>query len=240
MKFLPEPYIDISLKTSHICCLFCIEFCQIICDPCEIRFMRLRSTSRTLHIYLCRLLYWKLRKNMPFIHTKIPYHFDMTLHIAKRIWAMRKKKKKISVPRSMGRRERKKKKKDSPYLKIKIESCRKGCEFYPEKFHTHAHLDLIVWLVFSIGSGFWLYNICETYMLLFIPCPEFHQKSLIRNREERGDPVSWWGIIHIEGSERVIWWASFILILKVIQRPKLFSRKNMVDLILHVGFKKLW
>jgi len=51
------------------------------------------------------------------------------------------KEEKISMPRSMKKKE--KKKKDSPYPKI-IESCRKGCEFRPEKFHTHAHLDLIV------------------------------------------------------------------------------------------------
>jgi len=57
MKFLPEPYIDMSLKTSHICCLFCIELCQIVCDPREICFMLLRSRSRTLHIFSCWLLH---------------------------------------------------------------------------------------------------------------------------------------------------------------------------------------
>jgi len=68
----------------------------------------------------------------------------MILHVAKTIWAMQEKsRRKISVPRSMGKK--KKKKKDSPYFKKKeIESCRKGCEFHPEKFHTLAHLDLIV------------------------------------------------------------------------------------------------
>jgi len=56
-----------------------------------------------------------------------------------------KEKEKISMPRSMGKRKKEKEKenKDSPYLKIK-ESCRKRCEFHLEKFHTHAHLDLIV------------------------------------------------------------------------------------------------
>ena len=124
-----------SLKTSHIC-LFCIEFCQIICDPCEIRFMLLRLRSRTLHIYLCRLLHWKLCKNIPFIHTKILYHFDMTLHIAKRIWAMRKKKKKF-VPRSMGKRKRKKKKKDIPCLKIEDRVMQKRVRV-PSKKNPHT------------------------------------------------------------------------------------------------------
>jgi len=55
----------------------------------------------------------------------------MTLHVAKRIWAMQKKK-------------RKKKKKDSPYLKIKDRVMQKGVRVPSRKFHTYAHLDLIV------------------------------------------------------------------------------------------------
>jgi len=60
---------------------------------------------------------------------------------------MQKKKYICAQKHKKKRKEKKrkeKKRKDSPYLKIKIESCRKGCEFHPEKFHTHAHLDLIV------------------------------------------------------------------------------------------------
>ena len=113
---------------SHICWYLwephtyatcsCIERCQIVCDLCEIRFILLRSRSRTLHIYSCWLLHWKFRKNMPLIHTKILHRFDMTLHVAKIIWAMQKKsRRKISMPRSLGKR--KKKKKNSPYFKIK-------------------------------------------------------------------------------------------------------------------------
>jgi len=47
---------------------------------------------------------------MTFIHTKMLYHFNMTLHITKRIWAMRNKKKKISVPKRMGKGKIKNKK----------------------------------------------------------------------------------------------------------------------------------
>ena len=153
MKFLPGPYIDISLKTSHICCLFCIELCQIV-FLCEIRFMLLWSKLQTLHIYSCWLLHWKLPRNISFIHTKILHHFDMTLRVAKIIWAMQKKsRRKIYVPRSMGKK--KKKRKIAHISKKKeIESCRKGCKFHPEKFHTLAHLDLIVWSIFSFGSSF--------------------------------------------------------------------------------------
>ena len=63
----------------------------------------------------------------------------MILHIAKGIWAMRKKKKKYPCPKH-GKKKKEKENKDSSYLKIKD---RKRCEFHPEKFHTHAHLDLI-------------------------------------------------------------------------------------------------
>ena len=52
------------------------------------------------------------------------------------------KEEKISVPRSMKKKE--KKKKDSPYPKIRDRIMQKGCDFHLEKFHTHAHLDLIV------------------------------------------------------------------------------------------------
>ena len=44
----------------------------------------------------------------------------MTLHIAKRIWAMRKKKKKYLCPKAWKKEnEKEEKKKDSPYPKIK-------------------------------------------------------------------------------------------------------------------------
>ena len=42
----------------------------------------------------------------------------MTIHIAKRIWAMRKKKKKYTCPKH-GKKKKEKEKKCSSYLKIK-------------------------------------------------------------------------------------------------------------------------
>ena len=187
MKFLPEPYIDISLKTSHICCLFCIELCQIV-FPCKIRFMFLWSRLQTLRIYSCWLLHWKLRRNMSFIHTKILHHFDMTLHIAKRIWAMEKKsRRKISVPRSMEKR----KNKNSPYPKVKkIKSCRRECEFHPKISHTcTSWSDCMTCFLYWVR--FLLCNICGTSMRPLHPLPWAPLKSLIRNREERGDPMPW-------------------------------------------------
>jgi len=73
---------------------------------------------------------------MPFIHTKIPYHFDMTLHIAKRIWAMQKKNKKYPCPEAW----EKKKKKDSTYLKIKDRVMQKRVRVLSRKNSTHMHI----------------------------------------------------------------------------------------------------
>jgi hypothetical protein len=57
------------------------------------------------------------------------------------------KKEKISMLKEHENKEKEKeRKKDSPYPKkeIKDRVVQKGCEFHREKFHTHAHLDLIV------------------------------------------------------------------------------------------------
>jgi hypothetical protein len=77
---------------------------------------------------------------------KMLHLFDMILHIyhTKRYGLCKRKRKSISVPRSMGKKEKENKKKDSPYPKIRDRIMQKGCDFHLEKFHTHAHLDLIV------------------------------------------------------------------------------------------------
>ena len=85
-------------------------------------------------------------------------------------------------------KKKKEKKKDISYLKkqIKDRVVQKECEFHLQKFHTHAHLDLIVWSVFSIVSDFWLSNMCGTSMLHFHPLPWAPQKSLLEGgRKER-------------------------------------------------------
>ena len=59
-------------------------------------------------------------ENMPPIHAKILHHFDMTLHISKRIWAMLKKSKRKNIRgQKHGKKKKRREKKDSPYLKIK-------------------------------------------------------------------------------------------------------------------------
>jgi len=53
---------------------------------------------------------------MPLIHTKILYHFNMTLHIAKRIWAMRKKKKKYLRPKAWKKEKEKEEKRKIAHI----------------------------------------------------------------------------------------------------------------------------
>ena len=62
----------------------------------------------------------------------------MILHIAKGIWAMRKKKKKnIRAQKHGKKKKKKKKKKDSPYLKIKDRVMQKKVQVSSRKIpHT--------------------------------------------------------------------------------------------------------
>ena len=56
-----------------------------------------------------------------------------------------KEKEKYPCPEAYEKKKkRKKKKKDIPYLKIKDRVMQKGVRVPSRKFHTYAHLDLIV------------------------------------------------------------------------------------------------
>jgi hypothetical protein len=147
------------------------------------------------------LLRRKLRKNMPSIHTKMLHHFSTTLcvHHAERCGLSKRTRKNISVPRSMGRE--KKRKKGSPYLKKEIKDIvvQKRCEF-------QKHMRILIWLydLFSpLGPVFDFVNKHASFSFPTLSCT----KSLIRCRKTRGNAMLWWGIIHIEWSERVIWGA---------------------------------
>ena len=127
-----------SLKTSHICCLFCIELCQIVCDPCEIRFMLLWSRSHTLHIYSCWLLHWKLRRNMSSIPTQKRNSITLTWLFIMQKGMGYAREKIYSNPEAKEKKgERKKKKKVSPYLKIKDRVMQKKVQVSSRKIpHT--------------------------------------------------------------------------------------------------------
>ena len=157
--------------TLHICYLYCIELCQIVCDPCKIRFMLLRSRSRTLHIYPCWFLHWKLRRNMSSAHSKYISIFchDSLLNMWEKFRLSKRKKEKKFVCMLEEKHERKKEKEEKAFIlefRLKEKNCDKEIEIPPTNFHTHAHLDLIVWLDFFVGSGFWLCKTCRISMLL--------------------------------------------------------------------------
>ena len=77
-------------------------------------------------------------------------------------------------------------------------------------------------------------------MLLFIPYPELHQKALLEIGRKKTTRCLGKESYTLSDLSESFGEQSFILILKIFQRPKLFSRKSVVDLIiLHVGFKKL-
>jgi len=56
-----QSHILVSLKTFHISCLLCVEFCQVLLTLVDKFIMFPRSRSRTCHIYVF-LLYWKYAK----------------------------------------------------------------------------------------------------------------------------------------------------------------------------------
>lgn len=104
-------HVDIFENLTHMLLVlhWALSNYLCICDPCEICFMLSRSRSQTLHIYLCRLLHWKLHKNMPFIHTKILLSFWHDSSYCKKNMGYAEGKEKVSVPKSIGKGKRKKK-----------------------------------------------------------------------------------------------------------------------------------
>ena len=76
-------------------------------------------------------------------------------------------------------------------------------------------------------------------MLVFIPYPELHQKALLEIGRKEATQCLGEESYTLSDLRKSFEEQSFILILKIFQRPKLFSIKSMVDLILHFGFEKL-
>ena len=92
----------------------------------------------TPHILMLTSTLEVTQKHIFHPHTKKKlHHFDMTLHHAKRYGLC--KRKNIFEPRSKRKKrgKEKRKRKLAHVSKQRIESCRKGCEFHPEKIpHT--------------------------------------------------------------------------------------------------------
>jgi hypothetical protein len=68
LEFLPEPYMMFRLEKpfSHICCLLCIEFSQVLLMPYERFVMLLKLRSRTHHPHMHYSYTGSRRNNMSF------------------------------------------------------------------------------------------------------------------------------------------------------------------------------
>ena len=100
-----------------------------------------RFTYSAIHMLISTL---EVIKKHASIHTKNLHPFNMThyIHSAKRYELCKKEKKeKISMYKSM---RKKGKRESSPYLKVKEKIPAERNASSIQKFHTHAHLDLIV------------------------------------------------------------------------------------------------
>lgn len=107
-------------------------------------------------------------------------------------------------------KHRKRKKKDSPYLKIKDSHVERGESSIQKIPHTCTSWSDCV-TCFPSGSSFLLCNIWGTSMRHLHPLPWAPLKSLIRNREERGNPMTWQWIMHIKRSKshlrsKILFW----------------------------------
>jgi len=106
-------HVDIFENLTHMLLVlhWALSNYLCICDPCEICFMLSKLRSQTLHIYLCRLLHWKLHKNMPFIHTKILLSFWHDSSYCKKKYGLCGRKRK-SIRAQKHRKRKKKKEKE--------------------------------------------------------------------------------------------------------------------------------
>ena len=74
---------------------------------------------------------------------------------------------------------------------------------------------------------------------LFVPYPELHQKALLEIERKEATHCLGEESYTLSDLRKLFEEQSFILIFKIFKKPKLFSRKIMVDLILRIGFEKL-
>ena len=133
------------------------------------------------------------------------YHHD--------VWAIQKEikdaypKKVCHMPTRHVKKKEKRKRKYSPYQKHY-----KGQRIHIKEFSSIIHQKYphtcTSWsrlmTCFSCGSGLWLSEIWEASLPLYPPYLQIHQKEAIRSRMEKERRIKrpWWGMKHIERSER--------------------------------------
>ena len=149
------------------------------------------------------------------------FFFDRTfyIHHVERFGLCKKRRKKYKCPCPKKHDKKKNKEKwKTAHISAKDKresSAKGGCEFQPQKFYTHAHLDLIVWLAFSIWiRSLTLQHVRPEYATSSFPTLN-STKSHTRDREKGGNIMLWWGIIHIEQFERIIWGVKLFSVQKI-------------------------
>ena len=110
-------------------------------------------------------------------------------------------------PQGVSKKRRERKRKYSPYQKHY-----KGKRIHIKEFSSIIHQKYphtcTSWsrlmTCFSFGSGLWLSEIWEASLPLYPPYLQIHQKEAIRSRMEKERRIKrpWWGMKHIERSER--------------------------------------
>ena len=148
----------------HLCCLFCIELCQIVVTLERILFML--SWSRfTCTPYTHLLCFFE---KLASYHPLIPQNKCSTICVGLSLSPVF-----VGTWRSMKKKKEKRRYPCSQKNLYRVRDHTKGVSISSTTIHTHAHLDLIVWLVFLFGPGFWLCNTCDTSM----PYPSYSTLS---------------------------------------------------------------
>ena len=104
-------------------------------------------------------------------------------------------------------------------------------------------MHILIWLydLFSLLDPVFNFAIYVKHVCFFSFPTLSSTKDLIRNRKERGDSTSWWGIIHIEWSERVIWGAKFYFDFKSLSKNPIYLAGRVWLTYSSCWFlKKLW
>ena len=105
------------------------------------------------------------------------------------------------------KRKKRRNRKYSPYQK-KIYKGKNSYEGVSSTIHQKYPHTCTSWsrlmTCFSCGSGLWLSEIWEASLPLYPPYLQIHQKEAIRSRMEKERCIKrpWWGMKHIERSER--------------------------------------
>ena len=139
--------------------------------------------------------------------------------------SMLQKKEKIFM--GMTKRKRKEKKEiaqSQNKFKKRCHTQRSFISIYP---HTCTSWSVCM-TCYLLGSGFWLCKICNASMPHHFSLP-WAPQSLARSRMKRDKTMPWWGIIHIEWLERIVWGTLSFIFQNLSKSPERKLNKEWVN-----------